>query len=59
MYKIYIMKFKDSKEVALLAKNNKEAMVLAGRAIVWYGDILKVTDCKGLEVLNNEKNFLA
>ena len=57
MYRTYLMEFINNREIALLAKNNREAMALAGRAILWYGDIVKVTDDKGVEVVNNKKIF--
>lgn len=57
MYKTYLMKLVKGVETYLLARNNKEAMKLTGRATKWYGDVLKVIDNNGSEVINNEKNF--
>ena len=57
MDKVYLMKLIKGVETYLLARNNKEAMKLIGRAIRWYGDVLKVIDDNGNEVINNEKIF--
>ena len=57
MYKIYLVKLVNNIAIHLLAKNNKEAMELTGRVTKWYGDVLKVIDDKGVEVINNEKIF--
>ena len=57
MYKTYLMKLVKGVETCLLARNNKEAMKLTGRATKWYGDVLKVIDNNGSEVINNEKIF--
>ena len=57
MYKTYLMKLVKGVETYLLARNNKEAMKLTGRATKWYGDVLKVIDNNGSEVINNEKIF--
>lgn len=57
MYKTYLIKLVKGVETYLLARNNKEAMKLTGRATKWYGDVLKVIDNNGSEVINNEKNF--
>lgn len=57
MYKTYLMKLVKGVETYLLARNNKEAMKLTGRATKWYGDVLRVIDNNGSEVINNEKIF--
>ncbi len=57
MYKIYSVRLVNGTEIPLLAKHNREAMVLTGRFQKWYGDVLKVINDKGMEVINNEKIF--
>ena len=57
MYKTYLVRLVKGVETYLLARNNKEAMKLTGRATKWYGDVLKVIDNNGSEVINNEKIF--
>ena len=57
MYKTYLVRLVKGIETYLLARNNKEAMKLTGRATKWYGDVLKVIDNNGSEVINNEKIF--
>ncbi|WP_317366369.1 hypothetical protein [uncultured Tyzzerella sp.] len=57
MYKIYLVKLLNGMEIPLLAKHNREAMVLTGRFQKWYGNVLKVINAKGMEVINNEKIF--
>ena len=57
MYRTYLVRLVKGVETYLLARNNKEAMKLTGRATKWYGDVLKVIDNNGSEVINNEKNF--
>ena len=57
MYRTYLVRLVKGVETYLLARNNKEAMKLTGRATKWYGDVLRVIGNNGSEVINNEKNF--
>lgn len=58
MCKIYSVKLVNGAELPLLAKHNKEAMKLTGRVTKWYGNVLKVIDDKGKEIINNEKYLI-
>ena len=57
MFKNYLIKLINGSETFLLARNNREAMKLTGRAIRWYGNVLKVIDDDGKVVIYNEKIF--
>ena len=60
MYKKYILKLSNGKEIPLLSKNNREALKLAGKFIRNTNLYLqKIIDEEGVVILEQWKHFLS
>ena len=59
MYKKYILKLSNNKEIPLLSKNNREVLKLAGKFIRNTNLYLqKIIDEEGVVILEQWKHFL-